>query len=154
MSHPLHKTLDALIDVARDACDPWWIIGGAATALITNEFEDVHDVDILLTPADALQVIGRLNLRDATDGGTSKFRSKVYATWTSPPLPIDFLGGFQVHVDGEWKSVSPMTREALTTPFGAVYIPALKEHIEITRHFGRSRDLERVQRLRRLGRAW
>ena len=143
----LHQALADLLDLSAEIQDPWWIIGGAATALITGSIEDVRDIDVLLSPADARRLIGVLDLPDSTDGGTERFRSEVYATWMAPPVPIDLLGGFQAKAGDRWTPVSPKTRRGLETVVGTVFIPSVEEQIEITKLLGRPQDLERINRL-------
>ncbi|MDB5530745.1 MAG: hypothetical protein JWR51_3848 [Devosia sp.] len=147
MTNHFHDALASLLSLSAEIHDPWWIIGGTATALLTGGLEDVHDIDVLLSPADARRLIAVLGLTDGTDGGTERFRSEVYATWTTPPIPIDLLGGFQVRVGDHWTPVSPKTRRPFETAAGKVFLPSIEEHIEITKLLGRPRDFERIKRL-------
>lgn len=149
---PCDKALASFLDVASEIHDPWWVVGGAATALFLNDTTDVHDIDVLLSPADAQRLIVILELPDSTDEGTERFRSKVYATWTAPAIPIDLLGGFQVKVGEHWTLVNPKTRQAFETAAGTVFLPSLDEHIELTRLLGRPRDFERIAEMTLLNR--
>lgn len=147
MRDPVHQALASLLKLSPDIRDPWWIIGGAATALITDSFTDVRDIDVLLSPSDARGLIAVLGLPDSTDGGTDRFRSEVYATWRAPPVPIDLLGGFQVKAGDHWTPVAPRTRQPFQTPAGTVFLPSVEEQIEITKLLGRPRNFERINRL-------
>ncbi len=144
---PCVQALAFFLDVAAELRDPWWIIGGAATALIIDNDADVQDIDLLLSPADARRLITILGLPDSTDGGTERFRSEVYATWRVPPVPIDLLGGFQVKVSDHWTPVAPKTRQPFQTPAGTIFLPSVEEQIEITERLGRPRDFERINLL-------
>jgi hypothetical protein len=146
-ANPCVQALASLLNIASEIHDPWWIIGGAATALLTGNITDVHDIDVLLSPADARRLIAILELPDGTDGGSSRFRSDVYATWTAPPVPIDLLGGFQVKAGDHWTPVAPKTRQPFQTPAGTVFLPSVEEQVEITKLLGRRRDFERIERL-------
>lgn len=147
MTNGVHEALALLLDLSAEIRDPWWIIGGAATALITGSVADVHDIDVVLSPADARRLIAVLGLQDSTDGGTERFRSEVYATWRAPPVPVDLLGGFQVKAGDHWTPVAPKTRRPFQTPAGTVFLPSVEEQIEITKLLGRPRDFERINRL-------
>jgi hypothetical protein len=68
-------------------------------------------------------VIERYRLPDRNDGGTRRFRSEVYATWSRVPVPIDLLGGFQVRVNGVWTLIAPKTRHPFKTAAGTVFLP-------------------------------
>lgn len=144
----LIASLSSLIEVSGHLTGPWWIIGGAATALYAgDQGDDLHDVDVIVSVADARRLIERLDIEDRTDGGSERFRSRVYATWWLD-LPVDFLGDFEVKINGTWRPVRPQTRNPFSTPAGVVFMPSLEEHIEITRTLGRPRDFERIARLR------
>lgn len=142
-----HASLSAFLGVSSRLKQPWWIIGGAATALMTGDFSDVHDVDVLLAPQDARRLIAELDLVDGSDGRTGRFRSEVYGTWSAPPLSIDLLGGFQVKVGNNWTSIAPTTRCPCVPPAGTVFLPSIDEQMELTKLLGRPRDFARIDRL-------
>ena len=144
----MKESLAVLVEALDEArISEWWILGGAATALFTADYADVHDIDVLLSPTNARRMIQRYPIAARTDGGTERFRSEVYGTWYLP-VPIDFLGGFQIRSNGLWTTIWPHTRQPLETSAGTVFLPAIEEHIEITRLLGRPRDFERIARLR------
>lgn len=150
----VHASLSAFLGVSSHLEQPWWIIGGAATALMTSDFSDVHDVDVLLAPQDAQRLIAALDLVDGSDGGTGRFKSEVYGTWSAPPLPIDLLGGFQVKVGNKWTPIVPTTRCPCLTPAGTVFLPSIDEQMEITKLLGRPRDFVRIDRLKSIKPIW
>ncbi len=130
----------------KGAAGPWWIIAGAAAALHGVEGE-VGDVDVLLDVADARVLLPRLGLIPEPGGESALFRSAVFARWTRPPLPVEFMADFACRVDGVWRSVSPATRVVVTAHGARVYIPERQELAALFRTFGRPKDLVRATRL-------
>jgi hypothetical protein len=149
LSDPLLQTLAIVADALMDARDPWWLIGGAAVGLQGVQ-STIPDVDVLTSPRDARQVLLALDIRSGEDGGTALFRSNMFGRWTSPPLPVEFMGGFQIRMPEGWRPVEPVTREAFLVDGRIIYAPARTELIRICRLFGRPKDLARAEALARL----
>lgn len=128
--------------------DPWCIIAGAATALHTGDWSDVHDIDVIVSVADARRLIAGADFVDRTDGGNDVYRSVIYASRPGP-VDIDIFGDFEIYAGGRWTSVTP-TPIALDTPAGTVFIPGVQEQLAITRMLGRPKDSPRIARLEQL----
>jgi hypothetical protein len=129
------------------ARDPWWIIASAAAVLHGAEPIEVGDVDVLMSRDDAQRLLPMLGLAVRPGPEHPNFRSEVLGTWQVPPLPVDFLAGFSVHVADRWIPIAPMTREAIDIGGATVYVPARDELRRIIESFGRPKDLERARLL-------
>ena len=129
--------------------DPWWLIGGAAVGLQGVQ-SAIPDVDVVMSARDARQVLSRLNIPPGQDGGTALFRSEVFGRWVEPPLPVEFMGGFQIRTQEGWQPVEPATRQSFLVDERIVHAPSRPELIEICRRFGRPKDLARAEALSRL----
>ena len=143
----LTGALDLIVSAARDFEDEWWIIGSAAAALCGAEIAEIADVDLLLSPRDATALVARWS---ATPGeppqASGKFRSAVFARFDHAPLAIEAFGGFEMHVQGEWQAVWPLTRIAQ----GAVFTPSVAEQIVLLEAMDREKDRIRIAALRAL----
>jgi hypothetical protein len=128
--------------------EPWCIIAGAATALHTGDWSDVHDIDVVVSVADARHLVNAAGFVDRTDGGTNVYRSAIYATRPGP-VEIDIFGDFEICVGGIWTPVMP-TSVAIDTPVGTVFVPRVQEQLAITRMLGREKDRLRIAKLERL----
>jgi len=149
-------TLATLTAGLAETRNPWWIIAGAAFALVSEQWDHPQDIDVLCSPEDVRRLINTHGLSDRSDGGTGRFRSEVFARWELP-VPVDLLGGFQVLRNGSWTRIAPRSRIPLQTAAGMVYVPDLEELIQIASLMGREKDLERIERLMRsfvLGGSW
>ena len=144
------ETLAMAADRLKAAQDPWWVIGGVAIGLHGAPDADIPDVDVVLSVNDARQVLAGLGIPPGQDGGTDRFRSEVFGRWTSPPLAVDFMGGFRVRAQDGWRPVAPLTREAVSVAGRTVHVPSRRELIGICRLFGRPKDLARAEALERL----
>lgn len=147
---PLLETLAHLVKLTAQASQPWWVFGGAAMRLHGAIDIEPADVDVLLAPADASLILQNAGITQTSDGGSGRFRSEVYGTITSTPLPIDIMGGFSVHDGANWHPVTLTSIEHIALPFGLVPVPSLPELIATTRQLGRPKDLERAARLEAL----
>jgi hypothetical protein len=136
-------------DALTRARDPWWLIGGAAIGLHGVQ-SAIPDVDVVMSPQDARQVLLELNILPAEDGGTALFRSEVFGRWTMLPLPVEIMGGFQIRTQEGWRPLVPATREPFPVDGRTLYVPSRRELIEICRLFGRPKDLARAGALGRL----
>jgi hypothetical protein len=138
-------------DALAGTQDPWWLIGGAAIGLQGVE-ADIPDVDVVMSPRDAWQVLLELNIPPHQDGGTALFRSEVFGRWMGPPLPVEFMGGFQIRTQEGWRPLEPATRQSFLIDGRMLYAPSRPELIEICRLFGRPKDLARAVALAQLER--
>ena len=145
LSPALAETLEVVVTATGAARDPWWIIGSAAMALHGAERVDPADVDLMMSPEDARRLLRDRGMADDSRDKHESFRSHVFGRLTDEALPIDVMGGFHFRRGGEWVGLCPESREAIALPFGAIFAPSLTELIEITRGFGRPKDLLRVQ---------
>jgi hypothetical protein len=136
-------------DALRKAQDPRWLIGGVAIGLQGVQ-SAIPDVDVIMSARNARQVLLRLGISPGEDGGTDLFRSEVFGRWTIPPLPVEFMGDFQIHRQGSWRPLEPATRQSFLVDGRIVHAPSRQELIGICRLFGRPKDLARAEALSRL----
>lgn len=134
------------------AHDPWWIIASAAVALHGADPGRVADVDVLLSVADAQRLLPPMGLVVRPGSRHARFRSRVFATWVEPPLPVEFMAGLRYRADDRWVSVAPGTREAVESGGVTVFVPGRAELIGMLHGFGRAKDIERADRLAALNR--
>lgn len=145
MTHPHLVGLTALIDAFTASSDPWCIIAGAATALHTSDWSDVHDIDVVVSVADACRLVAGCGFVDRSDGGNGTYRSAIYATRPGE-VEIDIFADFEICVGGIWTPVMP-TPIAIETPAGVAFVPSVEEQLAITRMLGRPKDSPRIARL-------
>jgi hypothetical protein len=151
LSPALAETLEVVVTATGAARDPWWIIGSAAMALHGADRVDPADVDLMMSAEDARRLLRDRGMGDDSRDEHERFRSQVFGRLTDQALPIDVMGGFYFLHGGEWIALRLDSREAIAHPFGAIFAPCLAELIEITRGFGRPKDLIRVQIMEDLG---
>ena len=146
----LTETLKQLSALLTNLADDWWLFGSAAMALAGARPTVVGDVDLLLSRADAARLLERMELPVAPGTKSERFHSEIYGRWTQTPLDVEVLAGFRVRTEGDWREVRLRTRQPVILPFATFYVPEVAEMIELCRLFGRTKDREREQLLRRL----
>ncbi|MCI1142925.1 hypothetical protein MOP88_12530 [Sphingomonas sp. WKB10] len=100
----------ALADVAqlmRPARHPWWIIGSGAVVLHGAEAGDVHDIDVLIDPADAPAVLAAAGVAPLTMPPDPLFRSDIFAVWQGADVPVEIMAGFAIAGPQGWSPVCP-----------------------------------------------
>ncbi len=133
-----------------DAHDDWWLIGSAAVALHGADPGTMADVDVVLSEADARRIFTLQDIASAPGIADERFVSRLFATWTEPPLPVEFMAGLHRSQGGVWQPVRPRTRVAVERDGWRVFVPARTELAEILRSFGRPKDLRRLAALEAL----
>jgi hypothetical protein len=134
----------AVADVAGDAADSWWIIGSAAVALVGGAVDEVRDVDVLMSSADASNLLARVGSGPARREPDQRFSSDVFGTWKAPPLPVEFMGGFCYCSTGLWRPVRPVTRDAVGVDGRTLFVPSAAELKALLLGFGRDKDIARA----------
>jgi hypothetical protein len=143
-------SLERVIEMTRSSEDPWWLIGSAAMALHGVRQLQVADIDLLMSRNDARRLLREQRQPNTPDGGTEHFRSDVFGRLRGGPLSIDVMGGFHVRQVAAWREVVPTTRVAVRIPSGLVFVPAVSDLLDITRHMGREKDRDRAEMLEKL----
>jgi hypothetical protein len=143
----LIETLGSVAVIMADAREPWWIIASAAAALHGARPISVADVDVLLSVEDINRILPMLGIEPYRGPSNPLFRSEVLAKWPAPPVPVDFMAGFEHRVGDIWHPVWPVTRQAITIGTATVYVPERDELRRLIAGFGRPKDLERAQLL-------
>jgi hypothetical protein len=136
----LSLTLRTVGEVMRVAHDPWWVIASAAVALHGVELDDVGDVDVLLSTGDAARLFASLGIVADPKANPAQFRSDLFATWTVPPLPVEFMAGFRYRTENGWQPVRPETRERFDVGGVDVFAPDRQELSALLHGFGRPKD--------------
>lgn len=146
ISHVLeraHPTLEQLED-------DYFIIG--ASALILSGIEiDTSDIDILVSDRDAIYLqnkwadkIIKNHIRERSD----LFRSN-FARFHFEELDIEIMGDLNVKNNGIW---SPLyIQDYFTLNLGSMQIklPTIEEQVRIFNLFGREKNIEKVNKIRR-----
>lgn len=143
----LEETLAEVADIAADTSEPWWIIGSAAIALHGASVTDIRDVDLMMSLADARHFLERVGVQSTPDTGHPKFRSEVFGTWRTPPLPVEIFAGFHLADSEGWRPVVLQTRQPVSVQGRTLYVPSKNELRELLLLFGRPKDLDRARLL-------
>lgn len=143
MNEALRATLGTVAALLEGTRRPWWIIGSAAVVL-HGAATDVSDVDVLLDPADAIDVLRRLGVEPRAGEPDGRFSSAVFHRWTGASLPVELMGGLHVAVDGEWRRVAPRGRAMVEAAGRPVFVPTRDELHDLLVSFGREKDRARA----------
>lgn len=150
----INPQLEATLDVvARDCAnlsDPWWVFGSAGMALVGVSGLTPPDVDLIVSPRDALALIALWDARRLAAAPSPLFRSEIFAKAEQFQPPIEIMAGFEAFSQSVWAPVVPATRERIDWKGGAVFTPSAAEQAQIARRFGRPKDLARVALLEAL----
>lgn len=141
----LEETLARVAQAMAAAVDPWWIIGSAAVALHGADPGGVRDIDVVLSVADASRVLPPLGVALTPGRSDGQFRSVVYNRWNDPPIPVEYMAGFELMRGGDWQAVTFATREEIRP---GLFIPSREELHRLLLDFGRSKDIVRAASLR------
>jgi hypothetical protein len=130
------------------ARDPWWIIGGAAFALMSSKAAELNDIDVLVSRRDAKTMSDLFGWSNIADGGNELFRSSWFLKTTHHNITIEFMSDLEVYRNQIWTSVQPQTRQS--TPVGGhtIYLPEASDLACLFEAMGRPKDLERARLLR------
>lgn len=150
-AHPLTATLRALLPVARAQWrDPWCLIGSAALRLIDAESADPQDVDVLCSEDDAQRLAQHWSAHidtGYTPRDDARFRSH-FARFTHLPLPVEVMGGLQVHHQHQWQTLRVDATQDIDLHGLPVPVPTPEEQLRILELFGRDKDRAKAARLR------
>lgn len=152
----LHATLSAIVPLLHGHCDdPWWLIGSAALNISGVPDIAVHDVDVLVSDADAVRLLAHWHQR--IDNAfqperTDLFRSR-FGRIGGFALPVEVMGNLELHRAGEWQPVRPTDREVIEWRGLSVPVPSLHAQCAILEAFGRPKDMAKADAVRRLLRA-
>jgi hypothetical protein len=144
----LDETLRLVAAACVTAHDPWWLIGSAAVALHGAPVDDIADVDVLMSLADADALLRAAGVDPAPGIPDARFRSLLFGTWRAPPLPVEVMAGLDVAADDGWRRIAPETRIPVALGGETLFVPARDELGAILTAFGRPKDLERARLLR------
>lgn len=145
----LQAALAATVPPLRLHClDAWVVIGSAAAALAGADVE-VADLDLLTSIDDAERLIALWSSRldpSHTPEASDRFRSH-FARFRFPGLPVEVMGGLELHGPHGWQPVRVNERVQVSCGGLDVPIPARSEQIRMLQSFGRPKDLQRIERL-------
>lgn len=148
----LHATLSAALPVLHSHCrEPWWLIGSAALHVSGVPDIRVHDVDVLVTDADAVRLLAhwRERIDDAFQPErTDLFRSR-FGRIGGFALPLEVMGNLELRRAGEWQPVWPSDRELVPWRGLSIATPSLAAQCVILEAFGRPKDLAKAEAVRR-----
>lgn len=141
----LDESLARVAQAMAPAVDPWWIIGSAAVALHGADPGEVRDIDVVLSAADAARVLPPLGVAPTPGQSDGQFRSAVYNRWNDPPIPVEFMAGFELMRGGGWQAVTFVMREEVRP---GLFVPSRDELHRLLLDFGRPKDIVRAASLR------
>lgn len=150
ISEALSSALDVVAEGVADLLDPWWVFGSAGMALVGVPGLTPPDVDLIVTPRDAVTLLKRWDAEPLTGAPSPLFRSQIFAKAQVTALPIEIMAGFEAFSDGQWSPVIPSTREEIAWNGRRLFTPVAAEQAAICRRFGRPKDLARVALLEAL----
>ena len=148
---PLFTSLRQLIAAIPAGRDDWCLIGSAAAFLSGIDLQP-DDIDVVGTKATIEALHANLGK------GTSTLASEDSKLFHSMPFvrvqveggrPIELMGDLKICIDGAWQHLVITTRQRVITPAGILYVPSLKEQVSIFERFGRPKDLQKADLLRR-----
>jgi hypothetical protein len=147
----LRRTLATCVpELQRHCADPWVVIGSAAAWLAGAEVT-VADVDVLTSVRDARSLVShwqtRLLTTEASKDG-DRFRSH-FARFDFP-VAVEIMGGLELASPDGWTAVRVKATLTLAVDGVEVPVPTLAEQVLLLQSFGRPKDRERVERLKRL----
>lgn len=141
----LDPSLALVAEAMRPALDPWWIIGSAAVALHGADPGDIRDIDIVLSVADAAHVLPPLGVALSPGASDGQFRSAIYNRWATPPIPAEFMAGFELFRADGWSPVTFATREEVRP---GLFVPSRDDLYALLLEFARRKDVLRAASLR------
>jgi hypothetical protein len=148
----LHATLSAALPVLQTHChEPWWLIGSAALHVSGVLDIRVHDIDVLVTDADAMRLLAhwRERIDDAFQPErTDLFRSR-FGRIGGFALPVEVMGNLELRRGGEWQPVWPTDRIEVEWRGLYLAVPGLSAQCVILETFGRPKDLAKAEAVRR-----
>lgn len=150
LPHDLQDGLIAVGEAARDLRDPWWIFGGAAMALYGLTDLHVPDIDVLCSPRDARALLAALDGEVVADPGEGLFRSAVFGRAPDQPILVEVMADLETRDGAEWQAVGFTSRRRVFIDDIPLFVPDIRDHINLYRLFGRPKDLVRVEQLERL----
>lgn len=148
----LHAALSAILPVLHSHCrDPWWLIGSAALHVSGVPDIAVHDIDVLVTDADATRLLA--HWRERIDAAfeperTDLFRSR-FGRIGGFALPVEVMGDLELFRDGAWRMVWPADRDMVEWCGLTVPVPSLAAQCAILESFGRPKDIAKAEAVRR-----
>lgn len=126
------------------ARDDWWVIGSCAVLLHGSDPGGIADVDLLLSEEDALRLLEPRGIAVGPGAPHPLFRSRLFARWDGTPVAAEFMAGFSLFEQGEWRPVLPSTRVRVEVEGASLFIPEKAELRAMLQRFGRGKDLQRA----------
>jgi hypothetical protein len=151
MDAALKRTLVACIpELQRHCADPWVVIGSTAARLAGAEVT-VADIDVLTSARDARALAGHWQARLlATDTAKDADRFRSQFARFDFPVPVEVMGDLELASPDGWTAVRVAATRTVQIDGVGVPIPTLAEQLRLLEAFGRPKDRERAERLRRL----
>jgi hypothetical protein len=138
----LATALGLVAEAAREARDPWWVIGSAAVALHGADV-DVGDIDLLMSRTDAAWLLASQEVAVAPGAPDVRFRSDVFGRWICGSYTVEVMGGFHVRDGADWRELVPSSRAGFAVGATRLFAPSVEELIGICGLFGRPKDFQR-----------
>jgi len=149
----LHAALNAILPVLHNHCrEPWWLIGSAALHISGVLDIAVHDVDVMVSDADARRLLA--HWRESIDPAFRPERPDLFRSHFGRirgyALPVEVMGNLELFRDGVWQAVCPADRAVVEWQGLSVAVPGLAAQCAILESFGRAKDIAKADAVRRL----
>ncbi|MDP1696443.1 MAG: hypothetical protein Q8L45_01430 [Xanthomonadaceae bacterium] len=152
----VQATLSAIVPTLHHHCrEPWWLIGSAALHVAGVPDIAVHDIDVLVSDADAVRLLAHWHER--IDNAFQPERSDLFRSRfgriSGFALPLEVMGNLELFRDGTWQPVRPADREVVEWRGLSVPVPSLVAQCAILESFGRAKDIARAHAVKQMLRA-
>jgi hypothetical protein len=145
-----HTLIACMPELQRHCADPWVVIGSAAARLAGAEVT-VADVDVLTSARDARALASHWQARLlATEAAKDADRFRSQFARFDFPVPVEVMGDLELASPDGWAAVRVEATRTVQIDGVGVPIPTLAEQLRLLEAFGRPKDRERAERLRRL----
>ncbi|MFN2101131.1 1-acyl-sn-glycerol-3-phosphate acyltransferase [Altererythrobacter sp. MF3-039] len=146
----LAATLAQLGELLGQSEDDWWVIGSAAAFLHGADAGTIADVDVIVGQSDFERLARHPHFQRYEDIDRTHFSSTAIGKWTNAPMSIEVMCELHVRQDDQWHQVVFESRQRVEHSGQVLYVPERLELIRLFERFGRQKDVERAQALRKI----
>ena len=109
---------------------------------------EIHDIDVLVSEADAEALIDAFALTNQADGGSAHFRSEYFLVPPLGEIRVEIMAGYHIFSEAAWMPVCPTTRQAIAVGSATVFVPERQDQVDLLTRLGRPKDRARLQSFR------
>ena len=114
----LRDTLAATVPQLHAHCRDAWVVIGSAAAALAGAPVEVADLDLLTSERDAERLIALWSAqqdRAYQPAASDRFRSR-FARFLFPAMPVEVMGGLELHTAQGWQPSTPTTSRRSPVP--------------------------------------